>query len=352
MSVSTLWYTRCPALTASSLAIAHGWLEREFAPDGIEVLSLLHSATRDTRESHFSHHQPNSFRHGGNIPPIWARSQGGDTRVIGLTWSETPYYVLALPESGITGPTDLAGKRLAMPRRHNDSIDFARAMYLRVYEQALSSVSLTLRDVDLVELPVEQSYLDDSSAPSRDGALWNACQLRGFQRTEILALIKGQVDAIPSSGYWGVENVAGLGARIVYDSRTASDRLARVNSGNPLILSVSGALIDERPDLATRWISCLLRAAQWGRANPSETLRAAANESGVAEAFVEMTSTDGFDAHLDISLSDVHIRALEAQKRYLFDHGFIDHDFDIENWIAPEPLTHALQQTRLEPSHA
>jgi ABC-type nitrate/sulfonate/bicarbonate transport system substrate-binding protein len=348
-ALSTLWYTRCPALTASSLAIAYGWLEREFEKDGIEVLSLLQSATRDTRESHFSHSQPNSFRHGGNIPPIWARSNGGDTRVIGLTWSETPYFVLTLPESGIRSAADLKHKRVALPRRLNDSIDFARAMYLRVYEQALGSAGLSLRDVEVVDLPVQQGYLDDSSAPSRDGALWNAAQLRGFQRTEILALLKGQVDAIPSSGFWGAENAAGLGVRTVFDSRSTADSLARFNSGNPLILSVNGSLVDERSDLVTRWIACLLRAARWGRANPSDTVRIAAKESGVAEAFVEITAPEGLDAHLDISLSGAVVASLEAQKDYLLDRGFIQHDFDVQKWIAREPLEQALRQAALEP---
>jgi ABC-type nitrate/sulfonate/bicarbonate transport system substrate-binding protein len=348
MSLSTLWYTRCPVLTASSIAIAHGWLQREFSPAGIEVLSLLHSATRDTRESHFSHHQPNSFRHGGNIPPIWARAMGGNTRVIGLTWSETPYYVLAFAESDIRSAADLAGRRLGLPRRPKDSIDFARAMYLRGYELALSSAGLSLKDVEIVDLPVEQSYLDDSSGPSRDGPLWNASQLRGFQRTEILALVKGQVDAIPSSGYWGAENVAGLGLRVVHDSRNHTPRLTRFNSGNPSILSVNSALVDERPDLVTRWIACLLKAAAWGRAHPSETLRIAAKECGVAEAFVEITSGEGLDTHLDVTLSDVDILALEAQKRYLFDRGFIERDFDIDEWIAKEPLRNAIRDTQVE----
>jgi ABC-type nitrate/sulfonate/bicarbonate transport system substrate-binding protein len=347
MTVSTLWYTRCPVLTASSVAIAHGWLEREFAPDGIEVLSLLHATARGTRESHFSHHQPNSFRHGGNIPPLWARANGGDTRVIGLTWSDTPYYVLAFPGSGIETPAHLAGKRLALPRRGNDSIDFARAMYLRSYELALASVGLALEDVHIVDLPVAQAYLDDSARASHDGPLWNAAQLRGFQRTELLALIRGEVDAIPSSGYWGAEHVAALGLRVIHDSRSA-DRLAQVNSGNPSILSVSGRLVEEHPDLVTRWIGCLLKAAEWGKANPSLTQRVAARECGVAEAFVESTTREALDAHLEISLSDEHISALETQKRYLFGRGFIEKDFEINEWIAKEPLRDALRQARSE----
>ena len=37
MSNQTLWYTRCPVPTAWSLAVHLGWLDEEFADDGITV---------------------------------------------------------------------------------------------------------------------------------------------------------------------------------------------------------------------------------------------------------------------------------------------------------------------------
>ena len=43
--VTELWYTRCPVPTASSLAITQGWLDEEFAPDGITVASLRSAPT-------------------------------------------------------------------------------------------------------------------------------------------------------------------------------------------------------------------------------------------------------------------------------------------------------------------
>ena len=54
--------------------ISQGWLDEEFARDGIKVASLRASGERSVRESHFDHTQPDSFRQGGNIPPIWTRS--------------------------------------------------------------------------------------------------------------------------------------------------------------------------------------------------------------------------------------------------------------------------------------
>lgn len=53
----------------------HGWLTEEFEPDGIAVSSLRASPDRTFRESHIDHRVETSFRHGGNAPPLWSRSQ-------------------------------------------------------------------------------------------------------------------------------------------------------------------------------------------------------------------------------------------------------------------------------------
>src|ERR1700733_487729 len=124
--VTELWYTRCPVPTASSIAISQGWLDDEFARDGITVSSLRASADSDVRESHFDHTKAASFRQGGNIPPIWTRSRGSDVRLIGLSWAEQYQAILTRADTGIDGPEDLAGRRLALPRRGNDQIDFWR----------------------------------------------------------------------------------------------------------------------------------------------------------------------------------------------------------------------------------
>ena len=111
-----LWYTRCPVPTATSIAIERGYLDAEFAPDAIRISSLRESNSREVRESHFSHVQENSFRHGGNIPPIWAKSIGHDVALVGLSWVDRFQAVITLPQSGIEKPADLRGAdRIAAP---------------------------------------------------------------------------------------------------------------------------------------------------------------------------------------------------------------------------------------------
>jgi ABC-type nitrate/sulfonate/bicarbonate transport system substrate-binding protein len=342
MSIDTLWYTRCPVPTAFSVAIRLGWIDEEFAGDRIEVASLRSSEARQTRESHFAHTQPNSFRHGGNIPPLWAFSEGSDVRLLALSWNDEPQAVLTRPDSDICTVTDLKGRRLGVPRRLNDSIDFWRATVLRGYESVLTIAGLTERDVEFVEIPVVRAWLDDSpSHHMRSGSLWGAASTRAFQREEAVALLTGKVDAIFSAHAHAADIKAFLGARVVGDLGKHPDRRLRINNGTPLALTASGALIEERPDLVARWLANELQAAEWTRTHRDETLRIVAAESGVAEEIALEAFGENLPDQLSVDLADDKVAALDAQKEFLPRHRFIGKDFDIEKFIVRGPLAEA-----------
>jgi ABC-type nitrate/sulfonate/bicarbonate transport system substrate-binding protein len=343
MSTDTLWYTRCPVPTAFSAAIRLGWIDAEFARDQISVASLLSSPTRSTRESHFAHTQPNSFRHGGNIPPLWAFSEGNDVRLIALSWTDENQVVLAHPESPIHTAADLKGRRLAVPRRLNDSIDFWRATVLRGYYVALSTVGLTAHDVEFVEIPIERAWLDDApKGTAQRGSLWGAASTRSFQREEAVALLTGKVDAIFSAHAHAADIKAFLGARVVIDLRDHPGR-TRINNCTPLALTASGNLIDQRPDLVARWLAKVIEAGHWAKAHRDETFRIVAAESGVAEETAHEAFGEGLPDQLVPDLSDENVAAIISQKDFLLANGFIKRDFDIEQFIVRGPLAEANQ---------
>jgi len=341
MSKKSLWYTRCPVPTAFSLALWNGWLDEEFEADGIEVSSLLKSTDRSVRESHFDHTLADSFRHGGNTPPIWSRAKGNDVRLIGLSWTDQPQFLLARPESGIKTAGDLKGKRLALPRRPKDSIDFTRANYLQFYETALASVGLTLKDVELVDILVDRAFLDESGAPTKDGSLWNAVQLRASQREEIAAYWRGEVDVIAGSGPRGLENRALLGSHIVHDISQQPERIAKTSNSFPYTFTVSGRLLKERPELVARLLSRVLEAAEWAKTHHDDAVRVVAKELGVAEEFVVEAYGDELSRKLDVNLSAENVAAIRLRKEFLLKHGFLPADFDLDQWIDPGPLTEA-----------
>jgi ABC-type nitrate/sulfonate/bicarbonate transport system substrate-binding protein len=339
-AVAELWYTRCPVPTASSLAITQGWLDQEFASDGISVASLRASSDQAVRESHFDHRQADSFRQGGNIPPIWARSRGRDVRLIGLSWADQYQAIVSLPSSSIREPQDLKGRRLALTHRLNDQIDFWRATSLHAYESTLRHVGLTLDDVELVDLPVSERYLL-ADATSHSGSLFGAYTNRRLQSADVLALIRGEVDAIYVAGGRGPDLEALAGVQVVFDILAAEDPSLKINNITPAALTVSGSLLAERPDLVARYVAATLRAARWAAEHPAQTRQIIAHEVGIAEDFVLPGYPREIHAHLEPSLDAELVAGIEEQKRFLLAHGFISSDFDVHEWLDAGPLDEA-----------
>lgn len=335
--VNALWYTRCPVPTASSLAIDYGWLDEEFERDGITVSSLRASGEQGVRESHFDHTKSNSFRQGGNIPPIWTRARGGDTALVALSWVDENQAIISMPESGIRTVKDLGGRRLALPRRLNDQIDFWRAMCLRGYLSALALEGMDERDVELVDLPVPEKYLG-TEAESHTGTLWSGGARARRQQTEAFALIRGEVDAIYTAGAMGAQLTAFLSAREVIDLGHYPDPLVRINNDSPTVLTASRTMAHNYPDLVGRFLGRLTAAARWAETHRSEVVRIVANDVGAPEEWVDVAHGANFHQHLGIDLTEEGISAIESQKTFLLKWGFIEQDFDVRGWIDPQPL--------------
>jgi ABC-type nitrate/sulfonate/bicarbonate transport system substrate-binding protein len=331
----TLWFTRCPVPTASAIAIRLGWLNDEFAADDIAVRSLRHAKELSVRESHFTHTLANSFRQGGNAPALFARSEGADTALLGLNLVDQYQGLLVHPKSNITSVQQLRGKRLALPTRTKDKIDFWRATHLQVYESILRQAGMTFDDVVLVTVEVPHSYLD-VFAEVADNEV-DVPRLSRQHLAECVALLRDEVDAMIGYSAWGVELREQFGLRQLAKA-TQSDRWEdHVNNGYPETLTVSAPLLREHPDLVDRYVSTLQRAVVWASERADETCRILAQEIGVAQYWLR----EGTTLSIAFSLGERELAALENRKRFLLQNGFIRSDFDLQTWIDDGPLTRA-----------
>jgi len=343
-----LWYTRCPVPTASGIAIHHGWLAEEFEPDGIAVSSLRASPDRTFRESHFDHRVENSFRHGGNAPPIWSRSQGQDLVVIGLTWLPQYQKLLSLKSSGIKSMADLRGKRLALPRRTSEKIDFWRASALQAYLQVLKAAGIGTSEVTFVDLPIDAPYIGEVSR-SATGGLFDARQVAGSSRAEAHALVREEVDVLYHYGAFGPTLQEFLDAHVVVDIGHHPDRRLAVNNGTPNVFTVSGKLARSRPDIVARYMLQVLRASEWARRHPREASSIIAKEVGTMDDWMPEAFDSSMYEDLAPSLRPELVDALRVRKDFLFEHGFIEKDFSIDEWLDPEPLALACDMMRKRP---
>jgi ABC-type nitrate/sulfonate/bicarbonate transport system substrate-binding protein len=338
-----VWYTVCPVPAASSLAIARDEFEEAFRETDVDLRYIRSHPDRKVRESHYDQSQPNAFREGGNIPPIWAKSLGRNLRLIGLSWIDHYSAVLSLPGSGIETASDLRGKKLGLIKRPNDPVDYPRATSLRAYLSALATANLGYKDVEFVDIPIVEALV---GAPPSTGAfsrsLFSARTLRRWQGPELLALLSGKVDAIHVHGQ-GVEIQALIDAKVVSDIRAFPDARQRIDNLAPIAFTVRGELLDSRPDIVARYLAQAIRTARWAKGNQSEAKRLIARDSGIAEEWVDHAYSSDVANVLEPSLSPQLIEMITEQKDFLLQYGFIPNDFSVADWVASGPLEEALQ---------
>ena len=346
----TFWYTRCPVPTALSIALQTGALAAEFADDRIDIRSLASSTDAKVRQAHFEATAPNFFRHGGNGPPLVSRARGADLRVLGLSWNASYRPLLALPQSGIRSVANLKGRRLSIPRRRKDSVDFWYATALRGIAHALHSGGLTVNDVELVEVATDRTFIGDSRAQAKPGdSLWDARYMLGHQREEAFALVRGEIDALYSQGAMAAILESSLGATTVVDNGGVTPPYAS-NNDAPLVLSASGTLIDEHPDLVARWVARVSDAADWARKNELAAKTIIASETGLAVELVDRAFSPRVHEELGVDLAADKVAALRSHHDHLVAIGQLAERLDFDTFVDPRPLALAreIRASRLE----
>ncbi len=347
--MTTLWYTRCPAPTAASVAIREGWLEEEFAPDAIAVRSISEAPDEATRLAHYSHDHPALFRFGGYVPPLQAIARGVDLRIIGLNWHDRVAGFYTLPEHPLlaagraTGMGALKGARIALPIRRNDRTDWWRATVLAGIEHLRKVSGLAEDDFTIVPIEIDRPYYADATTgPAARASLWGSRSQFAVQREEVAALYRGQVDAIYSDAALAAILTATTGAVPLTTLRGYEDD-SEGGFGHPIVLTVSAHLLSERPDLVDRWMKRLLGAQDWVRAHGSKARRIFASDTGLPEALLEHGYSPRLLDQVDISLSPARVALVRRKYEHLLAHGFLERGYDFDAMIDAGPLQRSQQ---------
>jgi ABC-type nitrate/sulfonate/bicarbonate transport system substrate-binding protein len=331
-AISEIWYTRCPVPTPVGLAVQLGYLDEAFAKEGVTLNSIIDSKDRAVRSSHFDHHLAYSFRHGGNVPPIRARSDGNPTRLVGITWTDEFQAIITLPSSGIKTTRDLVGRRFGIARRPPGIVDFMAATALKGLVSALSLEGLGHKQVEIVDIALSQTVLD-----GRDGPQLYGLRNRQPYGEEVAALLRGEVDAIFVKGTGGIAVANLIAAHTVTEFGFHPDPKIRINSGSPRVLTVDERLAEDRPDLVAKLLETLQRAGAWAEAHPDEVRRYVAREVGASEEVVAAANGPELHKHLGIGLDPQLVDAIGHYKDFLYEWGFLEKDFDINAWVDTRP---------------
>jgi ABC-type nitrate/sulfonate/bicarbonate transport system substrate-binding protein len=341
-ALNQIWFTRCPVPTATGLAYKLGWLTEEFARDGISVATLQEGRSELSRH-HYDHGMPELIREGGNVLALAARAQGEPTRLVGLTWIDEWQSILVRPNSGITEPKHLKGARLALPSYADNPIpshvrgtSIARAMSLHGYKGALAYAGLTFDDVEFVEVVSGRGNMaaprDASTSPESLQGLWP------FQ-----ALVDGKVDAIYVKGASAADAARRFGVVVGIDLDQLPERRFRVNNGTPRPITVHQSFLDNHFDIVARFLYQTLRAADWAANDLLGVQKVLQSETRGSSGAVGEAYRNGFHRSLHPDLSRERLELFAQQKKFLWLHGFLEHDFDLDAWVDRQPLEAALK---------
>jgi 2'-hydroxybiphenyl-2-sulfinate desulfinase len=313
MPVKEFRYTICPVGNASFISAGrYEFLRQAFDKRDVKP-TLLQSLPNDRWHVHFDYQDDALFREGGNIPPIWSKSNGAGVVLLGAAFLSTKQYILARIDSDIDSVEDLRGKRLAVPIHSKAVVDFYSATVRRGFEVALGAKGVGTGEVEFTPIVVSS-------------------ERNPLGTSDVDALEKGFVDAVFTRYVFAQRLLRSGKVKIIYEVSGDPDYLWPVNNEFPNVLTVSRRLADDAPEIVVEYVKQAVRAARWAKTHFADVVRLFAKQLDGDEGEVIVALEPGFHKNLEPDLSEKSLLALESQKRFLFDHGVIDKDFDIETW--------------------
>lgn len=333
--------TRCPVPTATGIALKRGTLAQKFAQQHIDV-STLQDSKKELSIHHTDHKLPALFREGGNVPALAAIAEGAPSRLIGLTWIDEWQVIIVRPDSNINQPEDLKGVKVALPQyseRRSGSI--FRAMSLQGIRGALQLANLYLNDVKFVEVPERGKSIQGVVGEGRDAStFWSGLD----------ALLTGEVDAVYVKGASAVEAAKKRGLKVGIDLDQFEDITSRVNNGTPRPITVHEDLLENHFDLVVDFLEELFDTADWAKDHLDEVLEILQSETIAGADSVATAYRNNFHKSLHPSLDIERIELLKQQKDFLWLHGFLEHDVDIDAWVDFRPLQAVIERRQKKAS--
>lgn len=340
---ASIWYAHSPAVAPLIVALRKGWLAESLGRHGIGLQSVSGHSDPNVRRSYSDHHLNFQIRQGGNAPALWARSNGAQTRLLGLTWTQEFQAIVSLPSRGIKSAKDLTGRRFAVPRFAPLGYQVLAPFAIRGLINARAAEGLDIKGIELVDVHVGRDAAGQGESFGRF-----APKRLAIYADEALALLRGEIDAFYVKGSEGIAAASFIGAQVVSEFGFHPDINIRVNAGTPRPLTVDQAFIDARPDLVDTLVADIDRAGAWANDNRAEAIAILARENNIGEDFANLALGEDLRTALGLSLDVGELRAFEAYKNFLLEWKFLDNDVALDSWVAPEHLGRAAGAVRLK----
>jgi ABC-type nitrate/sulfonate/bicarbonate transport system substrate-binding protein len=341
------YYTNCPLVSPSNVDQEIGWVKEEFKKIGIAYRFL-----RSTRENdwypHYVHNLDNLMRYGGCFPAIHVQADVRRTRLIGTTHVYEGGVMLVRARDPIYRMKDLKGKKIGLSKSLNViKNDWWRVQEEQGIELMLMLNDMTRDDVEIVEFPYPDDWYDNPAmlTPMENPSeLWLKRDHKhdlAFRPLET-ALLNGVVDAIYSQStvFQHIQEQTGK-IKAIENLANYSDWTLQ-GANVPATCTVSDVACEQHPELVVTLLKGLIKVGRW--ANEHKHAAAAILDKQTYYLDVEDTYRGILNVDMVPSLSPYNLEALQINKDFMLSHGYIENDFDVYEWAAPEFLEQAAKE--------
>jgi ABC-type nitrate/sulfonate/bicarbonate transport system substrate-binding protein len=341
------YYTNCPLVSPSNVDQEIGWVREEFKKMDI-AYKFLRSTTENDWYPHYVHNLDNLMRYGGCNPAIHVQADVRRTRLIGTTHVYEGGCMLVRSRDPIYRMQDLKGKKIGITKSLNViKNDWWRIQEEQGIELMLMLNDMTRDDVEMVDFPYPDDWYDNPAmlTPMENPSeLWLKRDHKhdlAFRPLET-ALLDGTVDAIytqskvfqhiqeQTSQLKAIENLAN------YPDWTLQ------GANVPATCTVTDVACEEHPEMVVALLKGLIKVGRWS--NQHKHAAAAILDKQTYYLDVEDTYRGIKDVDMVPSLSPYNLEALQINKDFMLSHGYIENDFDVHEWAAPEFLEQAARE--------
>ena len=346
-----VWYTNCPMVSANNVDQELGWCREEYKKIGVEYDYFRH-AEGNNWYPHYIHNLDNLIRFGGLYPPIHVNADIRRTVLLGATWVSEGGCMAVRASDNLFRMKDLKGKKIGLTKSQNTiKNDWWRIQEHMGVENMLMLNDMTMDDVEIVEFPYPDDWYDDPQMltpinnPSETWLKRDHKHDYAFRPLE-KALLAGTVDAIytQSKVFQHIQEATGQLAMIEDLTRYPDWRVQVANT--PAVITCTELMAKEHPELVVAYMKAMIKVGRWS----NDHKHAAAAILNRQTFYLDAEDTYEGIKNVDMvpSLSAKNMQTIKIGKDFMFKHGYIENDFDVDEWSAPEFLEQAAAEVLKE----
>ena len=343
---TSIYYTRCPVPTASGIAFQGRMFENTFEGSNYEVRNIVELGP-DNQNVHYTHTIDAFFREGGAAPPIWARANGIDSVVLGMTFIDELLGIYVRIDDDADTIAGLAGRRIALPVWPKLVFNFWKVVSLYAWHCALDGYGLSDRDVHYVDV------VEDWDPSERRNVALDAPQraARCEYRNQLKALEAGEVDAVFAKGPEAalLERESQGRVRLLADLRDCASSINYPRASIPRLLTTSRQFLQDHGDAVVDYIGTLIRAGHWADAHWGQAVGMIERECGLEAGQMDGYVGPQFTGKFQPRFEDGMLETLQYYVSFIRARGFSNADFDVEAWTSTAPLKTALERQAIPP---